>query len=66
MNGTLFPYDAIFASFEVYSYQNDQFDNHISLRKESALKMYSKRKAVWIALVTSLPSHSLVCVDLSL
>lgn len=37
-----------------------------SLQKESAFKMHSKRKAVWIALVASLPSHCLVFVDMSL
>ncbi|KAG5600955.1 hypothetical protein H5410_032325, partial [Solanum commersonii] len=52
MNCTLFPYDAIFFQFEVYSYQNDQFDNHISLRKESAFKMHLKRK-VWFLLSTN-------------
>ncbi|KAH0633568.1 hypothetical protein KY284_036354 [Solanum tuberosum] len=34
--------------------KNDQFDNHISLRKESAFKIHPERKAVWIALSTTL------------
>ena len=51
-----------FSSFEVYSYKNDQFDNLISFWKESAFKMHSKRKVVWIALVTSLSCHCLVIV----
>ena len=51
-----------FSSFEVYSYKNDQFDNLISFWKESTFKMHSKRKVVWIALVTSLSCHCLVIV----
>ncbi|KAH0636560.1 hypothetical protein KY290_036985 [Solanum tuberosum] len=31
--------------------KNEQFDNHISLRREYAFKTHSERKVVWIALI---------------
>ncbi|KAG5600959.1 hypothetical protein H5410_032329 [Solanum commersonii] len=41
-------------------YQNDQFDTHIILQKESAFKMHSKRKAVWIALDSFNHSNAII------
>ncbi|KAK4365935.1 hypothetical protein RND71_013815 [Anisodus tanguticus] len=46
------------------SYQNNRSDSHISLRVESALKMYSIRKAVWIAL--DLNKYTRLCIGAAL